>query len=75
MIWHNPTTTPPPAYEDVLLAIRGEERASEGCLLIAPLGSAARYSLSTGHFVDSAKVYAWAELPFPPEIAQMGGAA
>lgn len=61
MIWHNPKTNPPKVFADVLLAVRGQEEASEGWRY-----ESGSYQFSTGHPVVSSDVYAWTELPKCP---------
>jgi len=63
MIWHNPATNPPAPLTDVLLAVRGEDLASEGFRT-----AEGEWIFSTGHAVDAACVYAWTELPACPAI-------
>ena len=67
MIWHNAKTNPPAPLTDVLLALVNEPEAAEGFLV----GSDEQYPymLSTGHPVESGRVYAWTELPKTPAIA------
>lgn len=66
MTWHNPASHLPPEVHDVLVAVRGEERAAEAFHI------AGEWTYSTGHSIDAGRVYAWAELPACPAI---GGAS
>ncbi len=59
MSWHNPETNPPPTFKDVLLAVRGEEDASEGWL-----NKDGSWQYTSGH--EALGVYAWTELPKCP---------
>lgn len=61
--WHNPVTNPPEPLTDVLIAVRGEPLASEGCRVDADT-----WIYATGHPIRANEVYAWTELPACPQI-------
>ncbi len=70
MIWHNAATNPPEPFADVLLAVKGEAFAAEGCR-VAGEGDVG-YMFSTGHPVQADRVYAWTELPACPVKVEGG---